>query len=183
MFEVFSVPIGLVVIFSLRLLVPITIFRWPLWGGLASLLVDAADTNIVKPFGVEIPNYTFTDKYLDTYYLTIELVVSLRWVNRLARNTSIFLYIWRLVGIVAFQITSAEYWLFIAPNLFENFFLFFVFLQRIGKETVEKIWLNSPKRLIIVLFLLWLAKFPQELILHVWRIGSPVETFIDWLRK
>ena len=176
-------PIGLFIIFSLRLLVPITIFRWPLWGGLASLIIDAADTNIVKPFGVEIPNYTFTDKYLDTYYLTIELVVSLRWINRLARNTSIFLYIWRLVGVVAFQITSAEYWLFIAPNLFENFFLFFVFLQIIGKGTVEKIWLNSLKRLIIVLFFLLLAKFPQELILHVWRIGSPVETFIDWLRK
>jgi hypothetical protein len=183
MLEIFSVPLGLIVIFGLRLLIPLTIFRWPLWGGLASLLVDAADTNIVKPFGVEIPNYTFTDKYLDTYYLTIELVVSLRWVNRLARNTSIFLYVWRLVGIVALQITSAEYWLFIAPNLFENFFLFFVFLQRIGKETVEKIWLNSPKRLIIVLFLLWLAKLPQELILHVWRIGSPVETFIDCFRK
>lgn len=183
MVEIFSVPIGLVVIFSLRLLVPITIFRWPLWGGLASLIIDAADTNIVKPFGVEIPNYTFTDKYLDTYYLTIELVVSLRWINRLARNTSIFLYIWRLVGIVAFQITSAEYWLFIAPNLFENFFLFFALLQIIGKETVQKIWLNSPKRLIIVLFPLLLLKFPQELILHVWKIGSPVETFIDWLRK
>lgn len=183
MLEVFFIPVGLIAIFGLRLLVPLAIFRWPLLGGVASLIIDAADTNIAKLFGVEIPNYTFTDKYLDTYYLTIELVVSLRWINKLARNTSIVLYIWRLVGIIAFQITSAEYWLFVAPNLFENFFLFFVVLQRLGKETADKTWLNSLKRFAVVLFFLWLAKIPQELILHVWRIGSPIETFIDWFRN
>ncbi|MCH7541513.1 hypothetical protein IH981_01915 [Patescibacteria group bacterium] len=180
---IFSVPLGLFVIFALRLLVPLTIFRWPLWGGITSLIIDAADTNIVKPFGVEIPNYTFTDKYLDTYYLSIELLVSLRWANKLAKNTSIFLYFWRLVGVIGFQLTKIEYLLFIAPNLFENFFLFFATLQKLGKETSSRFWLNSPKRLLISLLLLWLLKLPQELILHVWKIGSPVETFIGWFRN
>ncbi|OGY21874.1 MAG: hypothetical protein A2126_00650 [Candidatus Woykebacteria bacterium GWB1_45_5] len=178
--EIFAIPLGLIVIFGLRLLVPLTIFRWPLWGGIVSLLIDALDTNIVKPFGVEIPNYTTTDKYLDTYYLTIELIVSLGWVNKLAKSTSIFLYSWRLVGLVAFQFTAWEPWLFIAPNLFENFFLFIVLWQWLGKETREKFWLNSPKRLAIVLFLLWLPKIPQELILHVWKARSPIETFLAW---
>lgn len=181
--ELFSIPIGLIVIFGLRLLIPLTIFRWPLWGGLASLVIDAADTNIVKPFGVEIPNYTFTDKYLDTYYLTIELIVSFRWVNKLARNTSIFLYAWRLVGVVGLQLTKIEFFLFLAPNLFENFFLFFETLRRLAKETKEKIWLDSFKRLAAALFILWLLKLPQELILHVWRIGSPVETFLHWFKN
>jgi hypothetical protein len=149
MLEILSVPVGLIIIFGLRLLVPLTIFRWPLWGGLASLIIDAADTNIVKPFGVEIPNYTFTDKYLDTYYLSIELIVSLRWNNNLAKKTSIFLYFWRLVGVIGFQLTKIEYLLFIFPNLFENFFVFFELLRK----------------------------------LHVWRIGSPVETFIDWFQR
>jgi len=181
MVEIFSIPLGLVVVFGLRFLIPLTILRWPLWGGLASLVTDALDTNIVKLFGVEIPNYTIVDKYLDTYYLFIELVVSLYWVNKWARNTSIVLYAWRLIGILAFQFTQKEYWLFIAPNLFENFFLFYVILRSFGKETSGKIWLNSKKRLILVLFLLWLPKIPQELILHVWRIGSPVETFLKIL--
>ena len=178
-----SLPLGLAIIFSLRILIPLTIFRWPLWGGLAALIIDAADTNIVKPFGVDIPNYTLTDKYLDTYYLTIELLVSLFWVNKLARNVSIVLYFWRLVGLMAFQLTGAQYLLFFAPNLFENIFLFFALLQKLGKETATGFWLNSPKRLVISLFFLWLVKIPQELILHVWKIGSPVETFIDQLRK
>src|SRR3972149_655880 len=111
---IFSIPLGLIIIFGLRLLIPLTIFRWPLWGGLASLVIDALDTNIVKPFGVEIPNYVQTDKLLDTYYLTIELLVSLDWVNKLARYTSIGLYFWRLAGLAAFEITKGEYWLFIA---------------------------------------------------------------------
>lgn len=178
---IFSIPLGLVVIFGLRLLIPLTIFRWPLWGGLASLIVDAADTNIVKPFGVEIPNYTFTDKYLDTYYLTIELIVSLRWFNKLARNTSIFLYVWRLIGVIAFPLTGIEYLLFIFPNLFENFFIFFEILRKLGKETKEKLWISSYKKLAVTLFLLWLLKIPQELILHVWTIGSPVETLFKKL--
>ena len=178
--EILSIPIGLIVVFSLRLLVPLTIFRWPLAGGVVSLIVDALDTNIVKLFGVEIPNYTFTDKYLDTYYLTIELLVSLYWLNKLARNTSIFLYLCRLLGLLAFQFTKGEYWLFIAPNLFENFFLFFVIMQVLKKETTENFWLNSKKRLFIALFLLCLPKIPQEIILHVWRVGSPVETFFGF---
>ena len=180
MTSIFSIPLGLIVIFGLRLLVPLTILRWPFWGALASMIVDALDTNIVKPFGVQIPNYTMTDKYLDTYYFTVELLVSLWWVNKLARNTSIALYFWRLAGLIAFQITAGEYWLFIAPNLFENFFLFFAFWQLIGKETKEKIWLNSPKRLATVLFFLWLPKVPQELILHVWKVRTPIETFLAW---
>ena len=180
---IFSIPLGLIVIFGLRLLIPLTIFRWPLGGGIASLIVDAFDTNIVKPFGVEIPNYTLTDKYLDTYYLTIELIVSLRWFNKLARNTSIFLYVWRLAGLIAFNITGLQYLLFFAPNLFENFFLFYVFWRKIGKETKEKVWLDSWRKLALVLLILWILKIPQELVLHVWKIGSPVETFLEWFKN
>ena len=180
--EVLGFPLGLIIIFGLRLLIPLTIFRWPLWGGLAALIVDALDTNIVKPFGVEIPNYTLTDKYLDTYYLTIELIVSLSWYNKLARNTSIFLYVWRFAGVIAFQITGIQAILFVAPNIFENFFIFYLVIQKIGKKTKQKLWLNSLRRVIIVLFILWLLKIPQELVLHVWKIGSPIETFLLWLK-
>ncbi len=183
MVEIASIPLGLIIIFALRLLVPLTIFRWPLWGGLASLIIDALDTNIVKPFGVEIPNYTITDKYFDTYYLTIELIVSLSWFNKLARNTSIILYVWRLIGVFAFSATGIQYLLFIFPNLFENFFLFYAFLLHTGRETRKKVWLNSGKKLAVVLLILWLLKIPQELVLHVWKVNSPIETFLEWFRN
>jgi hypothetical protein len=170
-------PIGLIVIFALRLLVPLTIFKWPLAGAIASLIVDALDTNIVKPFNVEIPNYVNTDKYLDMYYLTIEAYVSLSWKNTFAKRTSIFLYIWRLIGVVAFEISGIRYLLFIFPNLFENFFIYFLAIKKFHKEH----WANSWGKILLSLFILWLLKIPQELVLHVYKVGTPVESLWQWL--
>ena len=184
MFEtLFSIPTGLIIIFGLRLLVPLTIFRWPLWGGLASLAIDALDVEITKPLGVHIPNYILTDKYLDTYYLTIELIVSLRWINKLAKNTSILLYFWRFLGVLAFQLSGEERWLFFTPNLFEYFFLFFVIMQMLGKETSTKSWLNSPKRLVTVLFLLLISKMPQEFVLHLHKVSYSFGTIIERIKE
>jgi hypothetical protein len=174
---------GLILIFSLRLLIPLTIFKWPLYGGIASLIVDALDTNIVKPFGVEIPNYTITDKYLDLYYLTFELIVSLKWFNVLAVKTSTILFALRIIGVSGFQMTGNEFWLFIGPNLFENFFLFYLVLLGLKIETKKKIWVNSYVKLFACLIFLWILKLPQEIILHVWRVGSPVETFFSLFGK
>ena len=173
-----DLPVGLLLIFLLRLLIPLTIFKWPLAGGLASAAVDALDTNLVKLFGVEIPNYVSTDKVLDMYYLSIELIVSLRWTNSWAKKTSIFLYVWRLVGVVAFELTQIRPLLFIFPNLFEHFFIYFVIVKKLKKDT----WLITGKRLAVVLFILWLTKVPQELILHVYQFGTPVETFVGWVK-
>lgn len=170
--------LGLLFIFSLRLLIPLTIFKWPLAGGIASLVVDAIDTNIVKFFNVEIPNYVYTDKYLDMYYLSIELIVSLKWANKLAKRTSIFLFVWRLIGFVGLELTHIRPLLFIFPNLFENFFIYFVVLKKLKKDK----WLSSGKRLGIALLVLWILKVPQEVVLHVYQIGSPIETFIEWVK-
>src|SRR5690606_26610997 len=126
---------GLLVIFGLRLLVPLTIFRWPLYGGIASLVIDAADTNIVKLFGVEIPNYVSTDKILDMYYLSIEVYVSRGWKNTLARRASYALFGWRLLGVTAFELSGLRFLLFVAPNIFEHFFFLFEFLRSRGVET------------------------------------------------
>lgn len=173
-----DLSLGLLFIFSLRLLVPLTIFRWPLAGGLASAVVDALDTNLVKLFGVEIPHYVSTDKILDMYYLSIELLVSLKWANQYAKKTSIFLYVWRLIGVIAFELTQIRPLLFIFPNLFEHFFIYFVVIKKLKKDK----WLKTGKRLAVVLFILWLTKVPQELVLHVYQFGTPVETFLSWIK-
>ncbi|HSX57868.1 MAG TPA: hypothetical protein VLE47_01185 [Candidatus Saccharimonadales bacterium] len=170
---------GLFFVIFLRLTVPLLIFRWPLWGTLASAVVDALDTNLVKPFGAEIPHYVQVDKVLDLYYLSIAFYVSLKWENKLAKRTSIFLYVWRLVGVILFELSGIRYLLFIFPNLFENFFIFFEVLRKLKKDS----WISNYKRLGLAVFLLWLLKVPQELILHVYQVGTPVETFYAWLKS
>jgi hypothetical protein len=176
--------LGLIVIFALRLLVPLLIFRRSLLGGFAALVVDALDTNIVKLFGVEIPNYVQTDKLLDMYYLSIELIVSRHWANVLARRTSLFLYVWRLVGVVVFELVPAyRVVLFIAPNIFEHFFLLYAFMRTRSTERTAPFWLNSYQRVVMVVGILWLTKIPQELVLHVYQVGSPVEAFVGWMAR
>lgn len=173
--------LGLIVIFGLRLLIPLTIFRWPFWGGLASLVVDALDTNIVKLFGVEIPSYVNTDKILDLYYLSIEVVVSLRWSSAKLKSVSILLYVWRLIGVVEFEISGARWLLFVAPNIFEHYFLLVEFLRKRQSKLLNGKWFATYTWLAVVVFGLWLTKIPQELVLHVFEVNAPVETFLEWI--
>jgi len=57
------------------------------------VLLDAVDVNIVRIMGGTFPNYQQLDKYLDTYYLFFEFVVSLGWDHRLAKQTSVLLFL------------------------------------------------------------------------------------------
>lgn len=173
--------LGLFILLALRLVIPLTIFRWPLYGGIASLVIDALDTNIVKLFGTEIPNYPETDKLLDMYYLSIEVFVSWKWSNHALRTTSMVLYIWRFVGVLLFEVTGVRWLLFAAPNIFEHFFLLVAFLYKRNSPLLQSPWFLSYKRIGLIVFLLWLTKIPQELVLHVYQVNAPIETFIEWL--
>jgi len=171
----------ILVVTALRLIVPLSIFRWPLGGGIASLILDAFDCQIASYVGCRLPNYILTDKYFDTYYLTIELIVSRSWSNPLTKNTALALYIWKFIGIVAFQISGTEKWLIIAPNLFEYFFLFYIAVQVFGKESIKKTWFNSYKKIALVLLFILIIKIPQEILLHLWK--EPLESVYSWLNQ
>src|SRR5438874_1767189 len=74
---------GELIIIALRLIVPLTILRWPLAGGLAAMVLDALDVVLIEfiPGGSFGDHYAALDKLLDSYYLAIELAVALRWKN------------------------------------------------------------------------------------------------------
>ena len=110
------------------------------------------------------------------YYLSIEAIVSIRFTNVLARNTSLALYIFRLIGIIAFAVTGEQYrkLIFFFPNLFENFFLYCILAQRFAPKLMPK----SIKNLIIILLILYIPKFAQEWILHFQQI-----TPWNWFRE
>lgn len=159
---------GPIVAVTIRLLVPLTIFRWPLWGLIASAAVDALDVVVAGAMGRgEFQNYAAADKLLDTYYLTFALIVSLRWSNKLAKRTSVLLYMYRLTGVVLFEITGVRVLLLIFPNLFENFVIFYLVVQRY----FPKFNLQTYSRLAVVLVLLLIPKMPQEYMLHYAEFG------------
>jgi hypothetical protein len=155
---------GEIIIIAVRLLVPLLIFRWQLTGGIAAMLVDATDVILIEfigrgGFG---DHYAELDKALDSYYLGIELLVSLRWTNGYARWPSIILFGYRLIGVVAFELTGARITLFIFPNLFENWWLYCVVVDRFWPRQAP----HSAKSVAIPMVLLLIPKMAQEYLLH-----------------
>ena len=148
-----------------RVLVPLTIPRYPLPGVLASLVLDAVDQTIFQGLGdVELADYQGYDKALDIYYLAIAYVATLRnWTNYTAVRISRFLFYYRLVGVVMFEMLQFRWLLLVFPNVFEYFFIFY--------ETYRLRW--DPRRLSaetlvgLTAFIWIVIKLPQEFWIHI----------------
>ena len=162
---------GIVVL--VRLIVPVSIFRWPLAGGLAAMLVDALDVVLIEIIGQGgFSHYAALDKGLDMYYLTFELLVSLRW-QPLARWASAALFAYRAAGFVVFEATQERVFLLVFPNVFENFYLVYLVLRKIAPA-----WQLTAGRLAALLVLVTVPKLGQEYLLH-YAEAQPW----DWLKR
>jgi hypothetical protein len=157
------------IVVAIRLIVPLSILRWPIAGGIASMIADALDVVLVDvlagllgeppEFG---PSYSGLDKLLDTYYLAFELYVALRWQDAMLRWTAVGLFIWRFIGVVLLEVTGQRQWLLVFPNLFENFYLYIAVTMRFAPRLVPK----TLARLALVLVVLLVPKEIQEYVLH-----------------
>lgn len=151
-------------IIGIRLILPLSILRWPLVGGIIALVADALDVVLATLLDWGgVWNYHQLDKYLDTYYLALEAIVAQRWES-LPRWTATALFGYRLTGVIAFEITDVRIILFFFPNLFENFFLFYAALLRFFPE-----YDLTPRRLVMWLAILLVPKMIQEYAIHYKR--------------
>jgi hypothetical protein len=159
-----------IIVIALRLVVPLSIFRWPLAGGLLSMLVDALDVILVDAIArtLEVPGefgptYAQIDKWLDIYYLAFEaVVVARRWPEVLLRRTALALFSWRLLGVLLFEATAIRPLLVVFPNLFENFYLYVLIARRVAPRLVPR----TVAQQVLVLVILYIPKAFQEWILH-----------------
>lgn len=156
---------GQMIVITLRLVVPLLILKKPLVGVIVALLLDALDVVIVEFFGPGGmgPHYHSIDKALDTYYLSLAAWMALKWTERLPRITAIVLFLYRLVGVIVFEITGWRPTMFIFPNLFENWFLFVL----LRNQFFPSVRLDTWPRIAGWLVLLYIPKLVQEYILHV----------------
>jgi hypothetical protein len=148
-----------------RVILPLFIIRWPLPAIIASLVLDAVDQTIFQQFTTrDLAGYQGYDKALDIYYLSVAYISSLRnWVNLDAFRVDRFLYYYRLVGVLLFEMLHWRPLLLIFPNTFEYFFIFY--------EVLRARW--DPKRFamkfwVVAAALIWIViKLPQEYWIHV----------------
>lgn len=168
-----------------RLIVPLFIPKYPLPAGILALVIDGVDQTIFQAFTtMQLDWYQSYDKALDVYYLSIEYLSTMRnWINLYAFRMSQFLFYFRLVGVLLFELLHLRAMLLLFPNTFEYFFLFY--------EAVRLRW--NPKRLsaaavIGAAFAIWVfIKVPQEYWIHIAQLdvtdalkehvfGVPVDT-------
>jgi hypothetical protein len=153
------------IVVAARLFVPLAIPKYPIPAGIAALVIDAVDQTVFQTFTkLDLAGYQGYDKALDIYYLSVEYLSTMRnWVNLDAFAMSRFLYYYRLIGSLLFELTHVRAVLLFFPNTFEYFFLFY--------EAVRLRW--NPRRMSQALvigaaFFIWVfIKIPQEYWIHI----------------
>lgn len=152
-------------IVSLRLVVPLFIPRFPLPALLACLVIDGIDQTVFATFtDLPLDNYQSYDKALDIYYLTIAYLSVIRnWRNPFALGVAAALWYYRLVGVLAFELSGERWLLMLFPNTFEYFV--------IAIEVVRTKWDAGRLRnraFVWTAALIWVfIKLPQEWWIHV----------------
>lgn len=156
----------------IRLLVPLTIFRWPLFGTLISMFADILDYSfLLVTTDANIKIYQFWDKSLDIYYLSLAAYTTFSWIDKIAQKISIALFTYRALGIFLFIVTYNRKLLFLFPNFFENFFLFYLIYLFFTKKGIL---FSNRSILIVVLTAIFIPKLIQEYFVHIMKT-SPVE--------
>ena len=153
-----------IVIATIRIAGSLPVLRWPLLGGLLAIVTDLSDLLLMGVLDLGgVPDYQSLDKWLDQVYMATFLIVALRWAGP-ARSIAVALYLFRLVGFVAFELTGERALLLLFPNVFEFWFLF---VAAVGAERIAG-WQGG--RLAAVLVALTGLKEIQEWALHGARL-------------
>ena len=88
------------IVIIVRISGSLPVIYFPFFGSLFAILVDLSDLFIIGNLDLGgVRNYQRLDKLLDLSYMLTFLLVSLRW-SKLERNTSIFLFIFRIFGMI-----------------------------------------------------------------------------------
>ena len=147
------------IVIIVRLSGSLPVIYFPFFGSLFAILVDLSDLFIIGNLDLGgVRNYQRLDKLLDLSYMLTFLLVSLRW-SKLERNISIFLFIFRIFGMIFYEITGSRIILFSFPNIFEFWFIG-ISLYKFRNKLI------NIKSITFILVIATILKLLQEWVLH-----------------
>lgn len=174
----------IITIIVVRLLVPLTILRWPFWGLVVITIADAFDYTLWYGAGPDTFNtslYQHMDKFLDTYSYFFMAYVSLGLEEVRPRRILVSLFSWRLFGVIFFELTGIRKILLFTPNLFEPFYVVVFGIKKFASH----ISINSKKNIAIIFAIITVPKLIHEYILHFLEyplgIGSAWRLLTNWV--
>jgi hypothetical protein len=163
------------VIALVRIAGSLPVLRWPLAGAILAILVDLSDLLLRDTLDLGgVPDYQSFDKWIDQVYMAAFLIVALRWTG-VERTIAVGLYVFRLVGFVAFEVTGWRPTLLLFPNVFEPWFLLVAALHVFRPRHVWR-----PATLAISILVLTGIKEIQEWALHGARLFDGLSS-LDFL--
>jgi hypothetical protein len=174
------VTLEVLVIGAIRIAGSLPVLRWPLAGAILAIVVDLSDLLLRDVLDLGgIPDYQSFDKWVDQVYLGAFLVVALRWADP-ERTISVGLYVFRLVGFVAFEVTGERLLLLVFPNVFELWFLFAAAIHRFRPS-----YRWRPVPIAAILAVLVAIKEVQEWALHGARLFDSISSldFLEMVRR
>ena len=168
------------VIGAIRVIGSLPVLRWPLAGGLLAILVDLSDLLLRDVLDLGgIPDYQAFDKWADQVYMAAFLIVALRWTGP-ERAIAVALYLFRLVGFVAFELSGERALLLLFPNVFEPWFLVVAAVHRFRPGFAWR-----PAVIAGTLAVVLAVKEVQEWALHGARLFDGISSldFLEMLRR
>lgn len=154
-----------IIVVLARLVIPLSILRFPLAGTFLSAVMDVVDYWYIG----NQPWYQSADKLLDTYYLGFCAYVALSWKDTAAKWLALGLYGFRTLGVFIFLAVNGQSLLFFFPNLFESFFVFYLLFVRI---THKDILLRSWAFAAVMLVALLIPRMFEEYTIHIYKPGA-----------
>lgn len=155
-----------IIIASARIAGSLPVLRWAFAGALIAIAVDLSDLWLMGWIRLGgVGNYQAFDKWLDLAYMATFLWVAVRQWDGIHRTVAVALFIYRMIGFTAFELTGNRVLLLAFPNVFEFWFVF---------AAAQLHWWQqyelTPRRAAAWLTLCIALKLIHEWILHGWRI-------------
>lgn len=148
-----------------RLVVPFSILRFPFFGIIASTLADMYDWKFVTIKNhADYVWYENWDKVMDLYYWLFALIIVAGWKEERAKTIAFIFFAYRVAGMLLFWTTGIEQMLFFFPNIFENFFIFYIACLTFSKK---RTFLTSQKRVAALVAVLLVPKLVHEYFQHI----------------
>jgi hypothetical protein len=169
----------ILVIALIRIAGSLPVLRFALAGGILAVLIDLSDLLLRDALDLGgVGDYQRLDKVLDQVYMATFLVAALRW-RGLERNVAVGLYVWRLIGFVAFELIGDRALLLLFPNVFEFWFLAVAALH----HRRDFSWTRT--RAVVLLVVLTALKELQEWALHFAKLfdGQSSLDFLESVRR
>jgi hypothetical protein len=147
----------------LRILLPLAIFKFPLFVVITVTFLDAIDGDLASQGVLSKSRYQLMDKLMDNWWYLWALLYSYFALNNFFVFLSI-LFIYRLVGLGIFLYRKNRSVFMFFPNFFENAFFLFLLTNLFGWRQ-----LVSGNNLFYSLIVVFILKLLQEYWLHILR--------------